>query len=51
MMNPSRAFTWAGPRDSASTTIQDELRNAYLAMLAPLLIVGLIVFFVWLNAR
>jgi|GEM_PF-7018378 len=42
---------WAASRYSASSELRTELRNAYLSLLAPIAIVVLVAFFVWLNAR
>jgi hypothetical protein len=42
---------WAASRHSAGSELRAEIRNAYLAFLAPIAIVLLVAFFVWLNAR
>lgn len=50
-MSLMHSSPWAASRDSAGSELRTELRNAYLSLLAPIVIVVLVVFFVWLNAR
>lgn len=42
---------WVASRCSAGSELRHELRNAYLSLLAPIVLVLLVVFFVWLNAH
>lgn len=42
---------WAASRYSAGSELRAEIRNAYLSLLAPIAIVLVVVFFIWLNAR